>query len=293
MYLPPSLKLTRRDILNLIQQLPKPFLLIGDFNAHNPIWGSNFCDRKGKILESLLNDLDLSLLNKPNTHTHFSTPNGTFSTLDLSISTSNLHDFFTWEIHDDLCSSDHFPITISIPPTELVERRRKWIVNRANWLDYQNVLDLSHVKSLDNVDNQSELLTTQIISAASETIPLANASPKRKPVPWWSNEISSAICARKKALRIFKTSPTNENLQIFRIQRAKCRRLIITAKRDSWQEFVQDITPNTPSTLFWKKIKSINGKYAPHSIVSLICNNSPSSDRSTIVNELGKYLSDV
>lgn len=143
LYLPPSLKSTRRDILHILQQLPKAFLLIGDFNAHNPIRCSISCDRKAKILKSLLNDLNLSILNKPNTHmlvVHFPLWTWVYQPL-----------IYTIVLHDDLCCSDHFPISISnfFP----YWRRRKWTIG------YQNVLDLKVINDLDNVDDQSSLIT--------------------------------------------------------------------------------------------------------------------------------------
>ena len=38
-YLPNSQTLTLEDLENLKKQLPKPFIILGDFNSHNPLWG--------------------------------------------------------------------------------------------------------------------------------------------------------------------------------------------------------------------------------------------------------------
>ena len=38
-YLPGAVGFTNLAIQNLIDQLPPPFLLLGDFNAHSPMWG--------------------------------------------------------------------------------------------------------------------------------------------------------------------------------------------------------------------------------------------------------------
>ena len=38
-YIPPKYKLSNNDLNNIISQLPSPFLLCGDFNAHSEIWG--------------------------------------------------------------------------------------------------------------------------------------------------------------------------------------------------------------------------------------------------------------
>ena len=37
-YLPPSKRLLEQELDDLIDQLPAPFILTGDFNAHNQIW---------------------------------------------------------------------------------------------------------------------------------------------------------------------------------------------------------------------------------------------------------------
>jgi len=46
LYFPPSAKWSINDITDLVEQLPSPVLLLGDFNAHKPLWGSNKIDRK-------------------------------------------------------------------------------------------------------------------------------------------------------------------------------------------------------------------------------------------------------
>ena len=42
------------DLLNLISQLPRPVLLLGDFNAHSLLWGCDYTDTKGTELETVL-----------------------------------------------------------------------------------------------------------------------------------------------------------------------------------------------------------------------------------------------
>ena len=54
LYLPPRCGFTENDLQSLINQLPAPFLLLGDFNAHNPLWGGNMLDSGGKIIEDII-----------------------------------------------------------------------------------------------------------------------------------------------------------------------------------------------------------------------------------------------
>ncbi|GFS74418.1 putative RNA-directed DNA polymerase from transposon X-element [Trichonephila clavipes] len=38
-YLPPNDVVPQVDLNRLVSQLPAPFLLLGDFNGHSPLWG--------------------------------------------------------------------------------------------------------------------------------------------------------------------------------------------------------------------------------------------------------------
>ena len=49
-YLPPSLDLNFSDLEHLIEQLPAPFVFIGDFNAHSPLWGDVRQDSRGQMV---------------------------------------------------------------------------------------------------------------------------------------------------------------------------------------------------------------------------------------------------
>ena len=86
-------------------------MILGDFNAHNPLWGSDNLTPKGMVLETFISQNDLCLYND-GSYTFLHSGNGTYSAIDLSIACPTLFDRFTWEVHDDCCGSDHFPIIL-------------------------------------------------------------------------------------------------------------------------------------------------------------------------------------
>ena len=49
-YVPPSSRFSAKDLDDLVPQLPSPFILLGDFNSHNILWGSKDINDKGIIL---------------------------------------------------------------------------------------------------------------------------------------------------------------------------------------------------------------------------------------------------
>ncbi|KAG5872903.1 hypothetical protein JTB14_030859 [Gonioctena quinquepunctata] len=71
-------------IQNIIDQLPRPFLILGDFNSHSPRWGDSKHDNRGKKVESLIETNNLCILNSGNP-THFEARSGKTSVIDLSL----------------------------------------------------------------------------------------------------------------------------------------------------------------------------------------------------------------
>ena len=57
LYLPPGEIIPRQAIENLVNQLPKPFMLVGDFNAHSPLWFDRRECARGKIIQKIIEDI--------------------------------------------------------------------------------------------------------------------------------------------------------------------------------------------------------------------------------------------
>ena len=85
----PDFSWEKEDLIDLVSQLPQPFILLGDFNSHNPLWGSVRLDPRGRLVESFLNDSETVLLND-GSPTYLNTGTGNFSSIDLSISSPAL-----------------------------------------------------------------------------------------------------------------------------------------------------------------------------------------------------------
>ena len=119
----------------MIEQLPRPFIIMGDFNSHDEIWGSKKTEKKGKIIEPLLNKHHLSIYNnRPNTYPH--PAKGTYSVIDL-ICDPNLFLDYDWKVHDDTCGSDHFPILLQNKTNKLNKRTLSWNLKKANWDEFK------------------------------------------------------------------------------------------------------------------------------------------------------------
>jgi exonuclease III len=112
-YLPSNSVVNLEQIGNLLAALPKPYILLGDFNAHNEIWGSKRTDNRGELLRRLTENENLVLLNT-GSNTRFNAIDGTFSAIDLTFSSPTIATDCIWETDTYLHGSDHYPIKITL-----------------------------------------------------------------------------------------------------------------------------------------------------------------------------------
>ena len=108
-----------------------------------------------------------------------------------------------------------------------------------------------------------EQFTEMILDAATRHIPRTSGTPRRAPVPWWTDECRAALRARRRAFRRFDRNATTENMIAFKRARAKARHVILNAKRASWREYVGRLNRFTPVTTVWTQIKRIAGACSP------------------------------
>lgn len=62
-YFEPLTLITLTEFSRMIRKLGKTFVGAGDFNAHNPLWGSDRCDIRGDMIFNAAENLDLTVLN--------------------------------------------------------------------------------------------------------------------------------------------------------------------------------------------------------------------------------------
>ena len=118
LYIPPNSNIIELELEDLIQLL-KPFILMGDFNSHNQIWGSRDTNKRGHTIENFMNKNNLCLLNnKSPTYLYLET--GTYSVINLILSDPTIYLDYNWKTNEDNCKSDHYPIIL-----ERLEPKRK------------------------------------------------------------------------------------------------------------------------------------------------------------------------
>ncbi|GFQ74796.1 CCHC-type domain-containing protein [Trichonephila clavata] len=171
-YLPPNAPLNFRELQELIDQLPSPFILLGDFNAYHLLWGCQDVNSRGKVAEKLLTELDLTLLND-GSNTYFHSPTQSFSAIDLSICSPSLLLDLTWSVLGNPLGSDHFPVVISYatPIACVTLRQPRWKFDQADWETFRTKADITEdMVSSGSIDEAISLVTSCILSAANNAI---------------------------------------------------------------------------------------------------------------------------
>ena len=165
---------------------------------------------------------------------------------------------YSWKVHNNTCGSDHFPIILKNSGPELDDKIPRWNLRGAKWDELKNscILKLKSDAN-DTVDDNITYFSKTLISIAEESIP--KTSNKKHNKSWFNDDCKTAIRSRKAALRKFNLQPSAENLNNFKIHRAKTR-VIKTSKKTSWQNCFNKLKSSSKSKKVWDMIREISGK---------------------------------
>jgi len=94
-------------------------------------------------------------------------------------------------------------------------------------------------------------------------------------------------------LQKVKTSPTDDNIQRYKIIWAKTRRTIKTARRQSWQRFVSSINSRTSLNKVWNIVNKIAGKRSPIVVKHLQDGDKEVTSLADIADTLAENFSEV
>ena len=271
-YLSNQYRLDITELESLINQIPTPFIILGDFNSHNTLWNSYKTDKRGKQIETFINNNNIVILND-NAPTHLNVSNGNLSAIDLTLCSHSIASHLEWQALNELYGSDHFPLIISINTQSTFQElnHNRWKYHKANWTTYQNIISknidelynqLDNVSNIDKIDiNQiTNKFTEILLNAANKAIPKTKGKTQKYHTPWWNSECEEVIKNYKKALNKFKKNNTEENKIEFKRLKAIAKRTVKNSKSKSWIEYINTINNQTTTKEVWRKIKSIEGK---------------------------------
>ena len=292
-YLEPGSQITIQDLQDLINQLPHPFLILGDLNAHSPLWFSDTSNNMGKLIEQLFQENDISILND-NCPTYFNTYHNSTSIIDLGLCSSTVFADFIWSVTEDLHGSDHFPVLVKLAQPLNVPSLPKWNLDKADWNKfYQESIKINNIISIDSHLEAYDALERLIISAANKSIPQSKPSKGKPHVPWFDSKCKILRKITLTCYDRYRANSSNINKIVYKRALARKRKYFKEAKRKSWQDYISQIDTNTPVTKVWNKIRKLSGKYVPPPLPSLNVDDDLIYEPTGVAEELAKHFSNV
>ena len=261
----PCLDIPLAEFAHITAQLCPLNILIGDFNAHSPLWDnrsrSNFT---GRSLEQLLDLQSHGVLNDYYVPTYVDGRTGTTSCLDLCLPSLPLLSRGHLVTGVDI-GSDHLPIecTFGLMLQKVgAAGPLRWLVKHGNWSRWHVDLSSSPLGLVvpATAEELNEDICSRLLSVSRQHIPQSSGGTSaHRRTPWWSPECSRAVAKRRRARQKLCKSPTLANLIAYRKFSAMAKHTILKRKRESWRNYVNSLGLDTPAGQVWRTIRSING----------------------------------
>ncbi|GFO29435.1 RNA-directed DNA polymerase from mobile element jockey [Plakobranchus ocellatus] len=153
--------IVKLSLAELFEQLPKPFLVLGDFNAYSPAWG------RLPVLKEFMVENDLIIQNYGE-QTFVYLAYHLTSAIDLAVASPSIAAECSWAAHNDLFSSDHFPIFLTLMSN--FNDNLNTISFNFQKADWDHFGDLCRLSLRDSVANIKQF-TSKLFNAARSSVP--------------------------------------------------------------------------------------------------------------------------
>ncbi|CAH2209136.1 jg18883, partial [Pararge aegeria aegeria] len=180
--------------------LPRPTIILGDFNAHSKLWGDKRDDRRGNLIQDWAAELNLQLLNQGSTSTCVRWQGE--SIVDLTWATpSASHMVSGWRVAEEVVTlSDHRHIVFQVTqrPSCMSNHRNcspplRWSLKKLN---RDLLVAAAHVAAwpnqsqglLSDPEEEAAWFRHAMISICDASMPRARQA-KRKMIYWSSGDI--------------------------------------------------------------------------------------------------------
>lgn len=278
---------SKRKLNNLIDNIPEPIFIAGDFNARHLLWGCSSIDSRGRDVYESLNENNLVILNNGSPTTvgsHIWQPNA----LDLTMVSPALVLNCEWMVTDDPLGSFHLPVITKILLN--ICSHNSGVLKSQNQVPFPHQINCKNIdfkkytKKLDNLllnhnfDSGDPLRSyvelTDIINVAAKECLLVPHSVKhshinltskklkkqRIPLPWWNQTCANAVTDAKQAYLAFKENPSELNYLTFKRKQA-LRKLILNNERKlSWYSLTESFNRTTSLSYIWSMMRKFNKK---------------------------------
>ena len=165
--LPPNYPLQQHELNNLIMQIPTPFVILGYFNAHSPLWESPNTNHRGQDIEDFIFRNSLCIVNNGD-NTYFHEPSKIFHAIDLVICSPILFPYFNFSVSNDLHSNNHFPLFVSFHDFNHSYHKNPCYIYDRTTISLKTIITPAMIE--EDISAAVSLVTKSIINAADLSI---------------------------------------------------------------------------------------------------------------------------
>src|ERR1043165_9298196 len=259
-------------------------------NAHSPLWNHTEPNKRGKLLEELMDENNFVLIN-PGLPTYQKRAGG-MNTLDLSIVSKRLSSKCQWDAHVETLGSDHIPSFVHINQELFnVEYKpnQRWNFNNAEWATFREICNEAFSMDLrsQDIDKYYDNIRSAIITSAEDSKPITKTKRNiNKSLPYWNDSCTKAVTLRNRArCRMNKTGIIDDCIEYRRLK-AIAQRELLVASREHWQNYCNTLDSNTKLGSVWKMNRKMNGIVTKTNIPTLTCNGQSSNTNTEKANML-------
>ncbi|GIY26522.1 reverse transcriptase domain-containing protein [Caerostris darwini] len=231
-------------------------IIFGDLNTKSPFWGNNLLDAKGKQIEDLIDDLNLTILNTGEI-TFVSKTNGTASALDITAISYLSADKTRRRVLESAINDYYSVLTsFSMDQDSPVQVKRSWNYRKANWDGFTQELEklCSNLPEQYNLEELISLFTRNIRNAAKHHIPRG----KRKDswIPFWKDQNTEELIHEKDSISQKLQVNNNEELRRKLVEIShKVEDQISVCKQKKWAELCSSLDPRKRTSQYGNLIK--------------------------------------
>ena len=270
-YYNPCQKINIFKLNKILENCQDNIIISGDFNSHNPIWGSNKMDINGETIQKFLDSSNLTLIND-GSPTRLDPKSGAESHIDLTLSSSTCASRIQWQVLPELFGSDHYVIYFEFFINQNIQHfnlrnlspESFWSVKNVNWELYSEYIRSEIKESYENdendinVQNKYDFLVDCITRTADKLLlKTTNQYKHKNPIPWWNEDCNQAIKERNKSYNRLRKTLDNQDLIEYKKKKAMAQKTIRNAKRKYWEKHCSSLNRTSNLGEVWKHVKNL------------------------------------
>lgn len=267
-YSPPRHNIKADQYKMLIESHSRKFIMGGDYNAKNTLWGSRLTTTKGRELYKAANETGCEFVStgKP---TYWPSDTSKIPDLiDFFIIRKVSKQYIKLEEGFDL-NSDHSPIYLTLSDNVITKEEKPYLTNKnTDWIYFRHLLDSNltlptDICSIEELDEEATSLMKKIQQAAWDSTPIPKPFTSGKNYP---KEVKDLIQKKRKLRRRWQQTRSPNDRTVFNRASQQLKRLINNIENQTLLQYLENLSPNKDNERsLWKAAKQsdkpINANY--------------------------------